>query len=159
MAETGEKHKINFGVIGCGWVARDYGIPAITDAANANLVAVCDTNFENLKTIAPQDKKLLRTTDLEAFLNCENLDAVYIATPNDSHRFLTEKCAAAGKHVLCEKPMAINFNDAEAMVRACEEFGVQYATAFDQRFQARHLKLKSLIDAGALGALSAVRIH
>ena len=166
MFETTDKSKIQnpkseigFGVIGCGWVARDYGIPAITEAVNANLVAVCDTNFENLKTIAPGDEKLRRTTDVNAFLNCENLDAVYIATPNDSHCVLTEKCAAAGKHVLCEKPMATNFEDAAAMTAACEKFGVQYATAFDQRFQARHLRLKNLIDAGKLGAISAVRIH
>ncbi len=153
------KSKINFGVIGCGWVARDYGIPAIIEAHNAELVAVCDTNFENLRTIAPEDAGLRRTTDLDEFLRAPNLDAVYIATPNDSHRFLTEKCAAAGKHVLCEKPMATNFADASAMVEACEKNRVQYATAFDQRFQARHLKLKSLIETGVLGAISAVKIH
>lgn len=153
------KSKINFGVVGCGWVARDYGIPAILDAANAELVAVCDTNFENLQTIAPGDESILRTTDLDEFLNAENLDAVYIATPNDSHRFLTEKCADAKKHVLCEKPMATNYADAAAMTAACEKNRVQYATAFDQRFQARHLKLKNLIETDVLGAVSAIRIH
>ena len=153
------KSQINFGVIGCGWVARDYGIPAIEEAKNAKLVAVCDTNFENTRIIAPENDELLRTTDLDDFLNAENLDAVYIATPNDSHRFLTEKCAASGKHVLCEKPMATCYEDAAAMVAACEKFDVQYATAFDQRFHARHLKLKNLIEAGVLGAVSAIRIH
>ena len=152
------KFQINFGVIGCGWVARDYGIPAIVEAGNAALVAVCDTNAENLETIAT-DENILRTTDPEEFLKCENLDAVYIATPNDSHRALTEKCAAAGKHILCEKPMSTNYRDAQAMTAACAEYGVQYATAFDQRFQAGHLKLKSLIKAGVLGAISAVKIH
>ncbi len=153
------KSKINFGVVGCGWVARDYGIPAISDARNAELVAVCDTKPENTAAITPEDAKLRRTSDLDEFLAAENLDAVYIATPNDSHRFLTEKCAAAGKHVLCEKPMAIDYEDAAAMIAACEKHGVQYATAFDQRFQARHLKLKSLIETGALGAISMVKIH
>ena len=152
------KSQINFGVIGCGWVARDYSIPAIIDAKNARLVAVCDKNYESLQAIAPDDN-LTRTIDLDEFLQTENLDAVYIATPNDSHRVLTEKCAAAGKHVLCEKPMATNYADAAAMTAACEKFGVSYATAFDQRFQARHLKLKSLIEANALGAISAVKIH
>ena len=153
------KSQIGFGVIGCGWVARDYGIPAIVEAENANLVAVCDTNFENTQTIAPQDEEILRTTALEEFLNAENLDAVYIATPNDSHRFLTERCAAAGKHVLCEKPMATNYKDAQTMIEICEKFGVQYATAFDQRFHARHLKLKNLIETGALGAISTIKIQ
>ena len=158
MFATNEKSKIGFGVIGCGWVARDYGIPAISAAENAELVAVCDVKIENLTALA-NDENLTRTTDLDEFLNAPHLDAVYIATPNDSHRFLTEKCAAHGKHVLCEKPMAIGFEDAQAMVAACEKFGVQYATAFDQRFQARHLKLKNLIENGALGAISAIKIH
>ena len=165
MFETNEKSKIqnlkskiHFGVIGCGWVARDYGIPAILEAENAGLVAVGDKDFDSLETIAP-NKNLTRTTDLDEFLKTENLDAVYIATPNDSHRFLTEKCAAAGKHVLCEKPMATSFKDARAMTEICAANNVQYATAFDQRFQARHLKLKNLIEADTLGAISAVKIH
>ncbi|MDQ2746693.1 MAG: Gfo/Idh/MocA family oxidoreductase [Acidobacteriota bacterium] len=149
---------VNFGVIGGGWVARDYGIPAICEAENVALVAVCDTNAANLNQIKSVDE-IKRTTDLNEFLQTENLDAVYIATPNDSHRFLTERCAAAGKHVLCEKPMAVEYADAAAMVAACEKHGVSYATAFDQRFQARHLKLKNLIETGALGAISVVRIH
>ncbi len=152
------KSEINFGVIGCGWVARDYGIPAIRKAENARLVAICDKNLESLRSVAP-DENLTRTNDLDEFLKTENLDAVYIATPNDSHRFLTEKCAAAGKHVLCEKPMATCFEDARAMTESCSTNNVQYATAFDQRFQARHLKLKSLIEANALGAVSMVKIH
>ena len=155
------KSQIGFGVIGCGWVARDYGIPAILAAKNARLVAVCDTNPANLEIVAAaaDNKTLRRTIDAEEFLKIENLDAVYIATPNDSHRFLTEKCAAAGKHVLCEKPMATGFADALAMTEICAANNVQYATAFDQRFQARHLKLKSLIEADALGTISMVKIH
>ena len=158
MFEISAKSKIRFGVIGCGWVARDYGIPAIRDAENTELVAVCDTKSENL-TALEAGEIVSRTTCLDEFLQTENLDAVYIATPNDSHRALTEKCANAGKHVLCEKPMATNFADAQAIVEACEKNGVQYATAFDQRFQARHLKLKELIEKGALGAISTVKIH
>ncbi|MDQ3714232.1 MAG: Gfo/Idh/MocA family oxidoreductase [Acidobacteriota bacterium] len=111
------KSKINIGVIGCGWVARDYAIPAIMESENVRLVALCDLDCKNYEAIAPGDESVFRTTDLDEFIAAANLDAVYIATPNDSHRFLTEKCAAAGKHVLCEKPMATNYADATAMVR------------------------------------------
>ena len=127
------KSKIGFGVLGCGWVARDYAIPGIIESKNARLVALCDLNRANYEAIAPEDESIYRTTDLNEFLAVENLDAVYIATPNDSHRFLTERCAAAGKHVLCEKPMATNYADAAARTAAGEKFDVQYATAFDQR--------------------------
>ena len=153
------KSKINVGVIGCGWVARDYAIPAIIESENARLVALCDLDCRNYEATAPGDERVFRTTDLDEFIAAANLDAVYIATPNDSHRFLTEKCAAAGKHVLCEKPMATNYADATAMVAACEKSNVQYATAFDQRFQARHLKLKQLIETNAFGVITAVKIH
>jgi predicted dehydrogenase len=159
MFETEKKSKLGFGVIGCGWVARDYAIPAIIESENARLVALCDLDYKNYQAISPGDENIFRTTDVEDFLAAANLDAVYIATPNDSHRFLTEKCAAAGKHVLCEKPMATNYADAFQMTEVCELFGVQYATAFDQRFQARHLKLKELIDADAFGVITTVKIH
>ena len=153
------KSRIAWGVIGCGWVARDYGIPAILNGANSKLAAVCDLNFDNLAAVVPEDKTIVRATDLDEFLSAPDLEAVYIATPNNSHRFLTERCAEVGKHVLCEKPMATNYADAAAMVEVCEKFGVQYATAFDQRFQARHLRLKELIDAGELGEITAARVH
>ena len=156
---SNRKSQIGFGVVGCGWVARDYAIPAITESENARLVALCDLDGVNYEAIAPNDESVFRTTDFDEFLAAANLDAVYIATPNDSHRFLTEKSAAAGKHVLCEKPMATRFEDALRMTEVCASFGVQYATAFDQRFQARHLKLKELIEAGVFGAITAVKIH
>ena len=91
-----QKSVIRFGVIGCGWVARDYGIPAIIEARNAELVAVCDTNFENLKPFA-ENQDILRTTDFDEFLCAKNLDAVYIATPNDSHRVLTGEMRGGGQ--------------------------------------------------------------
>ena len=86
-------------------------------------------------------------------------EAVYIATPNDTHASIVIACARAGKHVLCEKPMATNQRDAARMVAACDEAGVTYATAFDQRFHASHRRLRSLVSEGALGVVTQARIH
>jgi predicted dehydrogenase len=151
--------KIQFGIIGCGWVARDYVIPAIIESQNAQLAALCDLDCQNYEQILPAEQTIFRTVDLDKFLAFPNLQAVYIATPNNSHRVLTEKAAAAGKHVLCEKPMATNFYDAQAMVEICAVNKVQYATAFDQRFQARHLKLRELIDDEVLGQITVAKVH
>ena len=103
--------------------------------------------------------EIARHAALETFLATPGLEAVYVATPNHLHRPVVEAAARAGKHVLCEKPMATSLADAEAMVAACRENGVRYATAFDQRFQARHRRLRELVRDGRLGEITAVRVH
>jgi len=153
------RERIGWGIIGCGWVARDYVAPGILACNNSCLLALCDRDADALAAIAPEASDAHRTSSLESFLATPGLDAVYVATPNDSHRTLTEAAARAGKHVFCEKPMATRYDDAAAMVRACKDAGVMYATAFDQRFQARHIALRELIQSGALGTITIVRIH
>ncbi|MEJ7638790.1 MAG: efflux RND transporter permease subunit, partial [Singulisphaera sp.] len=90
--------------------------------------------------------------DLGALLADPSVDAVYVATPNDRHAPVVACCAEAGKHVLCEKPMATTLDEARAMVIACERAGVTYATAFDQRFHAAHLRLRELVASGSWGS-------
>ncbi len=151
--------QIGWGIVGCGWVARDYVAPGILAAPNAGLLALSDPDPSAMSAIATLSPGIAAHTDLDKFLQSPGLDAVYVATPNHLHRSLTESAARAGKHVLCEKPMATNIADAEAMVRTCRENGVQYGTAFDQRFQARHRKLKELAASGTLGTITAARVH
>ncbi len=151
--------QIGWGIIGCGWVARDYVAPGILAAPNARLLALSDPDENAMASIAALAPGIAAHTDLDKFLRTPGLDAVYIATPNHLHRPLTEAAARAGKHVLCEKPMATTTADAEAMVHACRDAGVQYGTAFDQRFQARHRALQELAASGALGTITAARVH
>ena len=151
--------QIGWGIIGCGWVARDYVAPGILAAPNARLLALSDPDENAMAAIAALLPGMAPCTNLDEFLQTPGLAAVYIATPNHLHRPLTEAAARAGKHVLCEKPMATNIADAEAMVRACRDAGVQYGTAFDQRFQARHRALQELAASGALGTITAARVH
>lgn len=153
------RSSVDWGIVGCGWVARDYVAPAIRDAANARLVALYDCDERAAGRIAENAPGATVYSSLDHFLEASELDAVYIATPNDSHARLTERVARAGRHVLCEKPMATSYDDARRMVGACESFGVRYATAFDQRFHARHRALRELIAAGALGTITHVRVH
>lgn len=147
---------LKWGLIGCGWVARDYVAPALQQAPSAQLVALCDPDEVALSHV--EAPGATRYTDANEFWNSP-FEAVYIATPNHLHRPLTEAAARAGKHVLCEKPMALRSEDAVAMVEACEDAGVVYATAFDQRFHDAHRKLRALIAAGELGEVTAIRIH
>ncbi len=148
---------INWGIAGCGWVARDYVGPAIAQSANGRIAALYDPDAASLAAAhalfgAPA------TQDLAAFLSTPGLNAVYVAAPNHAHRALVEAVAAAGLPVLCEKPMATTLADAQAMVGACSRAGVRYGTAFDQRHHAAHQHLRSLIATGTIGTVTAIRI-
>ena len=152
------KQTLKWGLVGCGWVARDYVAPALREAPSASLVALCDPDARALNRVAAATPDAATFADLNAMLRSE-IDAVYVATPNHLHRPLVEAAARAGKHVLCEKPMATTLADARAMVEVCAQNKVRYATAFDQRFHAAHEKLRDLIAAGELGEISLARVH
>ena len=148
---------LNWGIAGCGWVARDYVGPAIAASANGRIAALFDPDPVSRQR-AEQAFGTGATGDLDAFLATPGLGAVYVAAPNHAHRALVEAAAAAGIPVLCEKPMATTLADARAMIDACARAGVRYATAFDQRFHAAHRALAALIAEGRLGTVTAVRI-
>ena len=148
--------RLGWAVVGCGWVARDFVIPAILASRNGRLVAACDRSDAALSAV-PGD--CVRTADLSEALRTPGVDAVYVATPNHAHRPVVESAAAAGKHVLCEKPMAATLADARAMVTACRRAGVAYATAFAQRFHAAHRALAKLVRDGRLGTVTQARVH
>lgn len=149
---------IGWGVVGAGWVARDYVGPGIAASANGRVVAACDLDAAALDAFLP-DRDLERTTSLDALLARDDVDAVYVATPNDAHLGPVRAAAAAGKAVLCEKPVARTLAEAEALLGAVRAAGVPYGTAFDQRFHPAHVALRELIADGALGTVTAVRIR
>lgn len=139
---------VGWGVVGCGWVARAYAIPAIRAAAR--LVAVYDSR-------GPSGLGARDAASIEDLVADPEVEAVYVATPNHAHRAAVEAAAAAGKAVLCEKPIAASLADAEAIVAAVAR--VPYATAYDQRFHGAHRALAELVAAGTLGTVTQARIH
>ena len=153
-----QQQTIRWGLVGCGWVARDHVAPALRAATSATLVALCDPNAAAMKRIADDTPGVAAFAEMDEMLGAD-IDAVYVATPNHLHRELTEKAARAGKHVLCEKPMATSLDDARAMVEVCAKNKVVYATAFDQRFHAAHQQLREITAAGELGEITLARVH
>jgi 1,5-anhydro-D-fructose reductase (1,5-anhydro-D-mannitol-forming) len=141
-----------WGIAGCGWVARDHALPGLL-AAGGEVVALHDRSADAMARM-PVDAA--RCTDLGDFLATPGLDAVYVATPNAAHRPLVEAAAAAGTAVLCEKPLAADLVDAEALVKACDAAGVLLGTAYDQRWHPAHVRLRELLP--ELGTVTAVRI-
>ena len=147
---------LRWGIAGCGWVARDFVAPAIAASANGRLAALHDVTTGALDRMATTFPRASACADLDECLR--SIDALYVATPNHAHRPVVEAAARRGVPVLCEKPMAANLADARAMVATCERAGVLYATAFDQRFHPAHMHLARLVQGGALGRVTAIRI-
>ncbi len=146
---------LGWGIIGYGWVARDFMIPAII-AAGGRVVAVADPSPEVCK-IAHTNGFTCYDTAKELLCNA-HLDAVYVATPNNCHAEAVILAAGKGIPILCEKPMAATLKDAEAMYAAVLAKSVIYGTAFDQRHHPAHKKMRELIQQGSIGTPTAIRI-
>jgi predicted dehydrogenase len=146
---------LGWGVIGLGWVARDHAVPGLL-AAGGRLAAVADPEAGARRRAAALGAAA--HADWAPLLADPGVQAVYVATPNRLHRAAVEACAAAGRPVLCEKPMAATLAEAEAMAGAVRRVGVPYGTAFDQRHHPAHAAIRAAVAAGAVGTVTAVRI-
>ncbi|ADB53418.1 Gfo/Idh/MocA family protein [Conexibacter woesei] len=147
-------------LIGCGWIVERSHVPALRDAVGIEVVAVADTSIERAQIVAkalglPQSAC---TTDHRALLDRADVDAVSIGTPPDSHRALVEEAAAAGKHVLCEKPLATTLADADAILAACERAGVQLGLFHNYLWYPETQEALKLIREGAIGEVVATEI-
>ena len=142
---------IRWGVIGCGGIADRRTIPeGIIPAPSAELVAVQDIAKDRADAVA-QNYGAAGYTKVDDLLADENVDAVYIATPTHVHHEQTVAAAKAGKHVLCEKPLALTIEECEASIAACAEAGVKFGTNFMMRFHTCHTAIRDIISAGDLG--------
>ena len=148
--------KVNFGVLGAGGIARRRTIPGMRKAANCRLVAVMDPS-DDVRQIAEAfgaAKAYTREADL---LADGDVQAVYIASPVFCHARQIERAAAAGKHVLCEKPLARTVQEARAAIAACRRYNVFLQEGYMMKFHGAHVKIRELIDRGRLGRLVYLR--
>ena len=146
---------VSWGIAGFGWVARDYARPAIK-ATGDRIAGIADPDPQARATA--NDLGLITHDTIDALLADPSIDALYVATPNDSHRDIVERAARAGKAVLCEKPMAATLADATAMADIVRQTGILYGTAFDQRHHPAHATLRQSIAEGTAGKITAIRI-
>jgi len=144
------KNKIRWGVIAPGGIARRRTIPeGILPASNAELVAVWGRNPKTNAEVAQQFGARAAAT-LDELL-AQDIDAIYIASPNHAHLEQTRKAAAASKHVFCEKPLGMNVAEARRMLAFCRKAKVRLGTAFMMRFHSQHQAARQLIQDGRLG--------
>lgn len=150
--------KIGWGLIGASTIAREWMIGAIRAQPDGEVVAVLSSDAERGPRFAAENGIATSYTGLEDLLADPAVDAVYISTTNELHCSQTLAAAAAGKHVLCEKPLALTVADAARMVAACREAGVVLGTNHHLRNAATHRAMREAIQAGRIGQPLAARV-
>ncbi len=149
---------MNWGLIGASTIAAQHMIAAIRSQPGQEVTNVLSSNAKRGAEFAKKHRIAGSTTSLEELLADASVEAVYISTTNDLHFPQAMAAIAAGKHVLCEKPLAINVADAVTIVRAAENAGVTFATNHHLRNAGSHLKIRELIQTGRIGDVLSIRI-
>jgi len=149
---------VGFAVVGLGAIARGAVLPAFRHAKRARLVALVSRDVRQAEKLARKFRAQAAygAEDFRACLENPAVDAVYLATPQSEHWSATIAAARVGKHVLCEKPLAISSEQSAEMVRVCEECGVQLMTAYRKFYEPSALYLKKLIQSGKLGKIDVI---
>jgi len=142
---------VRVGVIGTSWWADLMHLPSLASHPQAQIVAVCGRNRERAARLADKYAVPRIFTDYRELLGQPTLDAVVIATPDHLHYAMTMAALDAGLHVLCEKPLALNAQEAGAMLHQAEAKGVQHMTAFTWRWLPHYHHLYELVRSGYLG--------
>ena len=144
------------GIIGCGKIAQVRHIPEYEANEHAKLVGFYDINLERARELAAKHGGTAYET-VEALLADPQIDAVSVCSANFAHAELTIKALEAGKHVLCEKPMAISLEECEAMVETAKKNGRFLMIGHNQRLAKAHATAKKLIDEGLIGRIVTFR--
>src|ERR1700722_12523661 len=144
---------IRFGLLGCGRIAKRHSdLLGGGHIAGARLVAVCDEVRERADSVAAR-LGVHAHYELDQLLARNDIDAVSVLTPSGMHPRHAIAVARAGKHVIVEKPMALRLEDADAMIRACDEAGVKLFVVKQNRFNVPVVKAREALDAGRFGRL------
>jgi predicted dehydrogenase len=158
MAATPLEH-VRWGIIGAGAVTERKSGPGLQRADRSSLVAVMRRDGAKAADFARRHGVPRWYDDADALIADPDVDAVYVATPPDSHREYTLRAAAAGKPVYVEKPMARTADECEDMIAACERAGVPLFVAYYRRAMPRFVRVKELLDGGAVGEVRAVTVR
>src|SRR5882762_904752 len=142
---------LNFAIIGCGGVTLQNHLPGLALCPDVKVVALCDADAATLERARQQTGIAVTSTRHEDVVKRDDVHAVIIATPNFTHPPIALEAIAHGKHVLCEKPLALNYADAKAMAEAADRAGVRHMTAFTYRFVPAMRYLAHLVKRGDLG--------
>ena len=157
--EPKEIKKLSWGLIGCGDIALRRVAPALTDLETCDFRAVSREKAELLADFANRFQVPETFTDWHDLVRDPEIEAVYIATPVHLHLEQTLAAAEAGKHVLCEKPMALNAGECRRMIDACRANGVKLGVAYYRHFYPVLQRAKEIMVSGEIGETTLADIH
>ena len=149
----GNEKTVRIGIIGCGGIANGKHMPSLRQIPGVQMVAFCDIIEERARK-AKQDygtPDAAVYTDYRKLLEDKTIDVVHVCTPNRAHSFITVDALHAGKHVMCEKPMAINAAEAKKMLEAAKETGKLLTIGYQSRQRADAQYMKQECLAGTFG--------
>jgi predicted dehydrogenase len=154
--------KVKIAIIGCGGIAFQKHLPALSKlTSKVELAAFCDTVQERAEKALKEfgDVNAQVYTDYKELLTDGSIDVVHVCTPNISHSMITVDALEAGKHVMCEKPMAINTEEAKKMLDTAKRTGKKLSIGYQNRFRNDSLTLHQACDAGDLGDIYFAKAH
>src|ERR1700749_1792739 len=159
FAQGGGK-KIGYCIIGLGRISMDHFMPGTLTSKHSRITGLVsghrDKALAQAKKYGVPENSIYSYENMDEIKNNPAIDAVYVALPNSMHAEYTIRSAKAGKHVLCEKPMATTVADAEAMIAACKEVGVKLMIAYRCHYEPTNLRAIQLIRNGSLGQIQAI---
>src|SRR5262249_43183390 len=147
---------IRVGLIGSQFIATIH-LEALRSVPYTEVVAVCSATEKNVKEFAQKHGIPRWFTDYRKMFEVPEIDMIILGLPNDLHCDATLAAAAAGKHVICEKPLCLNLAEADNMIDACKKAKVKLMYAEELCFTPKYVRLKQLVDEGALGTIHMVK--
>lgn len=154
--------KLRIGIVGCGGIANNKHFPALMSQKDkCEIVGFCDIIEERAKTACEKygSKDAKYYTDYNEMFKDESIDVVHVCTPNVAHCPVTVAAFEAGKHVLCEKPMAATVADAEKMVAAWKKSGKKFTVGYQNRFRDDTIALHKSVEKNELGDIYFAKAH
>ena len=148
--------KLRWGILGCAGIAIRACIPGIQNSETGVVATIASRDLQKSQETAAKLNIPTAYGSYEELIADPNIDAIYIPFPNHLHKEWTIRAAQAGKHVLCEKPAALNTAEVEEMVAACEAAGVQFAEAFMYRHHPRYERIKEIMASGEIGDIRGI---
>ncbi len=149
--------KIKWGVAGCGFYTENTFLPTLSLLKRSKFVAIYSSDKDRAKTLGAKFGSENYFDDFKEFLKSD-IDVVYIGSKNSDHHWQVIEAAKAGKHILCEKPIALSSEQAEDMVKECVKNGVVLSLNYPYRFHPLVMKAKELIDKQMLGRIISINV-